>query len=232
MKLVDLDEPTTFLDHVNLGCTQRECAKRTKSLLINTETCSNHEFLLPRPKIIRMEETSHKKNVAWSYDIEGHAQKCVQLQEGGVGNCRRIFRCMFSNRETVGELSEVCSQMVLKCLYLARIGRLDIFWFVNKLVTRWARARLISTCITRTTIDDIVMWVAQHCRLGSSKTQTLLETWKIKIYLRKNLLYLWKLNICSHKLDVQEANISVSQFHRIGDYFFGCWFANGRCSCS
>ena len=27
--------------------------------------------------------------------------------------------------ESVGELSEVCSQIVLKCLYLARIGRLD-----------------------------------------------------------------------------------------------------------
>ena len=25
MKLVDLDEPTSFLDHVCLGCTQREC---------------------------------------------------------------------------------------------------------------------------------------------------------------------------------------------------------------
>ena len=25
MKLVDLDEPTSFLDHVFLGCTQREC---------------------------------------------------------------------------------------------------------------------------------------------------------------------------------------------------------------
>ena len=25
MELVDLDEPTSFLDHVYLGCTQREC---------------------------------------------------------------------------------------------------------------------------------------------------------------------------------------------------------------
>ena len=25
MKNVDLDEPTSFLDHVNFGCTQREC---------------------------------------------------------------------------------------------------------------------------------------------------------------------------------------------------------------
>ena len=35
--------------------------------------------------------------------------------------------------ETVGELPKVCSQIVLKCLYLARIGRLDILWAVNKL---------------------------------------------------------------------------------------------------
>ena len=25
MEFVDLDEPTSFLDHVYLGCTQREC---------------------------------------------------------------------------------------------------------------------------------------------------------------------------------------------------------------
>ena len=35
--------------------------------------------------------------------------------------------------ESVGELSTVCSQIVLKCLYLARIGRLDILLSVNKL---------------------------------------------------------------------------------------------------
>ena len=31
-------------------------------------------------------------------------------------------------------------------------------------------------------------------------------------------MYLWKSNICSHKLDVQEANVSVSRFYRIRDY--------------
>ena len=41
---------------------------------------------------------------------------------------------------SVGELSKVCSQIVLKCLYLARIGRPDILWSVIKLartVTKW-----------------------------------------------------------------------------------------------
>ena len=30
-------------------------------------------------------------------------------------------------------------------------------------------------------------------------------------------MYLWKSNICSHELDVQQANISVSQLYRIGN---------------
>ena len=35
--------------------------------------------------------------------------------------------------KSVGELPKVCSQIVLKCLYLARIGRPDIRWSLNKL---------------------------------------------------------------------------------------------------
>ena len=41
---------------------------------------------------------------------------------------------------SVGELSKVCSQIALKCLYLARIGRLDILWSLKKLaraMTEW-----------------------------------------------------------------------------------------------
>ena len=34
--------------------------------------------------------------------------------------------------ESVGELSKVGSQIVLKCLYLARIGRPDFLWSVKK----------------------------------------------------------------------------------------------------
>ena len=43
---------------------------------------------------------------------------------------------------SVGELSRVCAQIVLRCLYLARIGRPDILWPVNKLaraITKWTR---------------------------------------------------------------------------------------------
>ena len=55
--------------------------------------------------------------------------------------------------ESVGEVYSVCSQIVVKYLYLARIGRPEILWSVNKLaraITKWTKvcdirsARLIS----------------------------------------------------------------------------------------
>ena len=79
--------------------------------------------------------------------------------------------------KSVGELSQVCSQIVLKCSYLARIGRPDIFWSVNKLarsVTKWTKAcakrlnRLIS-CIHHTCENKQYCHVgntAKQCRLG------------------------------------------------------------------
>ena len=32
MKLIDLGEPMSFLDHVHLGCTQRECIEENKKI--------------------------------------------------------------------------------------------------------------------------------------------------------------------------------------------------------
>ena len=45
-------------------------AKRMTFLMMNTEKCSNHEFLLaPRG------DQPHAKTVAWPYDLQGHAQQ-------------------------------------------------------------------------------------------------------------------------------------------------------------
>ena len=79
--------------------------------------------------------------------------------------------------KSVGELSKVCSQIVLKCLYLARIGRPDILWSLKKLarsITKWTKAcnkrlcRLISsihhTCEYKQSC--YVGNTAKQCRLG------------------------------------------------------------------
>ena len=74
--------------------------------------------------------------------------------------------------ESVGELSTVCSQIVLTCLYLGRIGRPD-----KRL------ARVIShTFITHVNTGNIVMWVTQHNNADKdySKILTVQETLKIR----------------------------------------------------
>ena len=75
--------------------------------------------------------------------MEGHAKKCVErCCELSNKTTQQLYKvstlCIddhhFKEEElkSVGELSKVSSQIVLKCLYLARIGRPDIFWSVNK----------------------------------------------------------------------------------------------------
>ena len=61
---VDPDEPSLFLDHVCLGCTQREC-KANEDIVINLEQCSNHEFLLPQLK---------------NYQVLRHGRKCEKVR--------------------------------------------------------------------------------------------------------------------------------------------------------
>ena len=91
---------------------------------------------------------------AWSYEMEGHARKCVERYcELASRTTQQLYKvstpCIddhyFKEEElkSVGELSKVCSQIVLKCLYLARIGRPDIPWSVKKLArstTKWTKA--------------------------------------------------------------------------------------------
>ena len=72
--------------------------------------------------------------------MEGHAQKGVERYcEFANKTTQQLHKvatpCMDDHQfkeeenESVGELSTVCSQVVLKCLYLARIGRPDISWY-------------------------------------------------------------------------------------------------------
>ena len=93
---------------------------------------------------------------SWSYDVEGRAKKCVEIYcEFANETTEQLFQvatpCLddhhFKEEEmgSVGDLSKVCSQIVLKCRNLACIGRPDILWSVNKLVravTKWTRAAI------------------------------------------------------------------------------------------
>ena len=184
-KEVDLGEPTSFLDHENLGCTQRQC-EISKDIVDNYRTMFESRISaggvekLPFPQNLRLS--------SWSYDMAGHAKKCVERYcELANKTTQQLYKVstpciddrLFKEEDlkSVGELSHVCSQIVLKCLYLARIGRPDILWSVNKLarsITKWTKAcdkrlnRLISyihhTCEYKQYC--YVGNTAKQCRLG------------------------------------------------------------------
>ena len=123
----------------------------------------------------------HEKLSAWSYDMEAHAQKCVeryceltnkkteQLQKVS-SPCLDDHQIKKEKLENTGELSEVCSQVILKCMELARMGGPDILWSVSKFdrsVTKWTQAcdrrlaKLISYIHHTSGTDSVVMWVTR-----------------------------------------------------------------------
>ena len=73
-KHVDLDEPTSFLDHVYLGCTQREC-KPNEIIIDEYRKMFGSRISAGATEKLQGWEKPHTKMVAWSYDMEGHAQK-------------------------------------------------------------------------------------------------------------------------------------------------------------
>ena len=74
-KEVDLGEPTSFLDHVYLGCTQRQC-EMSKDIVDNYRTMFESRISAVRTETLPFSENLRVSS--WSYDMEGHAKKCVE----------------------------------------------------------------------------------------------------------------------------------------------------------
>ena len=74
-KEVDLEEPTSFLDHVYLGCTQRQC-EISKDVVDNYRTMFESRISAGGTEQLPCSE--NLRISSWSYDLEGHAKKCVE----------------------------------------------------------------------------------------------------------------------------------------------------------
>ena len=174
MKDVDLEEPTSFLDHVYLGCTQRVSNQQGYrgwlQRYVRIKDSAGATEKLPETKATRKPDT--ETIYSWSYDMEGHAQKCGErLRTWQLNNCRKVATpCMNDHQfkeeedESVGIFSTVCSQIVLECLYLARIGRPDILRSVNMDNSLWQTFSTLDLLhfITHVNTGNVVMWETLH----------------------------------------------------------------------
>ena len=72
---VDLGEPTSFLDHVYTGCTQRQ---REKSKVIVDKYRTMFESRISAGGTEKLPCSESLRISSWSFDMEGHAKKCVE----------------------------------------------------------------------------------------------------------------------------------------------------------
>ena len=74
-KEVDLGEPSFFLDHVYLGCTQRQCE-------VSKDTVDNYrtmfEWWISACGVEKLPSPQNLRISSWPYDMAGHAKKCVE----------------------------------------------------------------------------------------------------------------------------------------------------------
>ena len=84
-KEVDLGERSSFVDHVHLGCTQRQ-SEISKDIVDNCRTMFESRISAGATENLPCSENLGVSS--WSYDVEGHAKKCVERY------------CVLANRTT------------------------------------------------------------------------------------------------------------------------------------
>ena len=77
MKDVDLGEPTSFPDHVYLGCTQREC-QTSEDMVDNYRNMFESRISVGAVEKLPSTGRLDANISSWPYDMEGHAKKCVE----------------------------------------------------------------------------------------------------------------------------------------------------------
>ena len=143
---------------------------------------------MPFPQNIRIS--------AWSHDLEGRAKKCVERYcELAKKTTQQLYKistpCIddyhFKEEEmkSVGVLSQVCSQIVLKMFYLARIGRPDILWSVNKLarsIIKWTKNcdKRLNRLISYQTVFALWVILQNNADWDCFKTPILLDILRIQ----------------------------------------------------
>ena len=157
----------------------KDNVKWAKDIVDNYRTM--FESRISAVRVEKLPFTQKLRISSWSYDMAGHAKKCVERYcELANKTTQQLYKvstpCIddhhFKEEElkSVGELSNTCSQIVLKCSHF-------ISWSVNKFVrsiTKWTKAcdkrisRLISyihhTCEYRHYCH--VGNTVKQCRLG------------------------------------------------------------------
>ena len=246
-KEVDLGEPTSFFDHVYLGLSsetmwnkQRNCWQSQNHVWIQKfpqEQLKNHHVRKICVSLRGLMTWKDMPRNVWK-DIVSWRTK--RLNNSTKYQHRALTTIHFKEElKSVGELSKVCSQIVLKCWL--KLGTYWKTWYsmVSEQICTSVHKMdqsLWQTIISFDFLHSSCMWIqtvlscGKHCTAMQiaivSRLRFCRRCWGFRIYLRWNIVHFPY--VCSNQLVFQETNFSLAQFNRIRDHFFGCWIGIGR----
>ena len=200
-KEFDFGEPTSFLDHVYLGCTQRHF-EISKDIVDNYRTMFESRNSAGATEKVPCSENFRISS--WSYDIEGHAKKCVERYcELANRTTQQLYKvstpCIDDHHlkeeelKSVGELSNVSSQ---NCSEMIVLGTYWKTWY--SLVSEQTCTidyemdrSLWQTTISFDLLHSSYKWVwtilscGKHCKIMQTGTVSRLwlrrRSWELKI---------------------------------------------------
>ena len=202
MKYFDLGEPTSFLDHVYLGYTQRECKINNGIVANNRDVFESRIYAGAKEKLpTRASGKLDAETISsWSYDMEGHAKKCVDkyivnLRIKTTQQLYKVATLFMDDHQLKRRRNWVSRRIVYKFVH-------KLFWNVY--------------CYAENT--------AQQCKFGLFQDSDFAGDLEDSTSTSGGVLCIFGSHVCANKLDVQETDFSFTQFYRSRNHFSRCRF--------
>ena len=219
-KEVDLEEPTSSLDHENLGCSQRQC-EISKDIVDNYRTMFESRISVGVTENLPCSE--NLRISSWSYDTEGHAKKCVEWYcELANKTTQQLYKvstaCIDDHqfwRRRIEIRGRIVKQMLSNCSEMLILGtywktRYSMVSEQTCTIDHKMDQSLWQTVISFDLLHPSHMWLqttlscGKHCQtmqIGTvSRLRFCRRSWGFKIYM--NILHFWKSYVGSNQLDV------------------------------
>ena len=180
-KEIDLGEPTSFLDHVYLGCTQRQC-KISKDIVDNYRTMFESRISAGATEKLTYSENFRISSclMTWKVMRRNVRSDIVSWRTRRLNNSTKyLLHALLTiiSKKKIEIRGRIVKSMLSNCsenaFFLARIGRPDILWSVNKLarsITKWTEA-----CDKR--FSRMISYIyhtseyKQYCHVGNTAKQ-------------------------------------------------------------
>ena len=223
-KKIDLEDPTPFIDQVYAGCTYREAKvdalavqSKTELLKKNSQGQGRLTKKIKRKKIIRWNR-SPLGALTWKVMPKVHWE-ILRIGKSFLQQvatpCIDDHQRPLEDNDTAGEVSAIFAQIVLKCLYLA-----GIVW-TSRFIVVYKHSGTISNKMEQSLRQEMAKLDKLHHSnnelqavpsCGRSFAGDLLDSKSTSGGL---LSVFGSHTFCSHVMDVQEPNRSVSQQCRV-----------------